>query len=108
MAQYIVTRTSCWREKPVDEAVPCKVHERFEITARASLTDRIRMRERVDVTQENADGSFCGFKKEATDAWMCDIPDLHAFVEKYGKIILNKPQNKEGYWEVEIYDDYRE
>ena len=109
MAKYIVTRSSNWRgsEKPIDEAVPVMVHWYFEITSRASEIYRNRMREKIDIISED-DGGFRGFAKEASAAWVCEITDIHAFVEKYGKIILNKPSNKEGYWEIEIYDDYRE
>ena len=38
--------------------------------------------------------------------WVATVPDLIAFIEKYGSCIISK--NRAGYYELEIYDDYRE
>lgn len=108
MAKYIVSRTSIWGEKPVDEAVPCEVHPYRGISGRAAEFYKKKLRKQIDVEWEDEDGSFGGYQKEGEAAWLCDIPDLHEFVNKYGNVILMKPHNKEGYWELEIYDDYRE
>jgi len=108
MTKYIVRRSSTWDyEQPVEEAVPCEIHKYESIAASASESVKERFRYLLDVEREDEKG-LCGYYKKPTKAWMCDIPDLHKFVEKYGKIILFKPSNKEGLWEVEIYDDYRE
>ena len=66
------------------------------------------MRGRCMDVRESSDGGFSGYLKNPDKVWVCDIPDLHAFVERYGRIILEKPNNREGLWEIEIYDDYRE
>lgn len=107
--KYIVERTSDWHgEKPVEEATPVMVHWYCDVPSIAAESYRKLMREKLDVDYEDENGNFGGYEKEPTEEWLCDIPDLHAFVEKYGKIILMKPENKEGIWEVEIYDGYRE
>ena len=109
MAKYIVTRTSLRNgEKPVEEATPVMVHWYCMVSGIAANTYRKGIREKLDVDYEDENGNFGGYEKEPTEEWMCDIPDLHDFVEEYGKIILMKPENKEGIWEVEIYDGYRE
>ena len=108
MAKYIVNRTSTWGEKPIEEAEPCKIHPYFRIKGNAPETLKKRLRESSEIIREFNDGGFEGYRLMEDDVWSCDIPDLHNFVEKYGKIILSKPDNKEGLWKVEIYDDYRE
>ena len=110
MAKYIVRRTSDWLgdDKPVPDAERCEIHLCFALSGMAAKSYRDRMRQRMDVEWEDEDGSFGGFMKEAEDAWLCDIPDLKAFVLVHGRIILSEPDNKEGYWNVEIYDGYRE
>ena len=40
------------------------------------------------------------------EEWAAEIPDLPAFVAKYGRCILDRDDN--GFCTVEIYDDYRE
>ena len=40
------------------------------------------------------------------EEWAAEIPDLPAFVTKYGRCILDRDDN--GFCTVEIYDDYRE
>ena len=108
MTKYIVKRTSVWDgEQPVAEAVPFNIHQYASVSGDASESAKKRYRELLDVEREDEKG-LCGYYKKPTLAWVCEIPDLHMFVEKYGKIILFKPSNKEGLWEVEIYDDYRE
>lgn len=111
MAKYIVTRTSLWNgEKPVEEATPVMVHfyEKVPPFPFADQRYRERVREGMEVTWEKEDGSFGGYEKESSEAWLCEIPSLEAFVDKYGMIVLSPPENKEGYYEVEIYDQYRE
>ena len=110
MAKYIVSRTSDWRgkEPPAEGATPVMVHWYREVVGIAADSYRKVMREKLDIDYEDENGNFGGYEKEPTEEWLCDIPDLHAFVEKYGKIVLMQPENKEGIWEVEIYDDYRE
>ena len=110
MAKYIVKRTSDWRgeKKPVPDAERCEIHMYFALSGKAAKSDRESVGQRMDVEWEDEDGGFGGYMKQAEDAWLCDIPDLQAFVLVHGKIVLSKPDNKEGYWNVEIYDDYRE
>jgi hypothetical protein len=38
--------------------------------------------------------------------WAVEIDDVQAFVDKYGKCVVER--NAEGYCTIEIYDDYRE
>lgn len=109
MAKYIVTRTSLWNgEKPVEEAIPVMVHFYEVVTRFSDQRYRERVRERMEVTWEKEDGSFGGYEKESSEAWLCEIPSLEAFVDKYGRIVLFPPENKEGYYEVEIYDQHRD
>lgn len=109
MAKYIVTRTSLWNgEKPVEEATPVMVHWYCMVSGIAANTYRKGMREKLDVDYEDENGNFGGYEKESSEAWLCEIPSLEAFVDKYGRIVLSTPENKEGYYEVEIYDQYRE
>lgn len=110
MAKYIVERTSAWnnKEKPVEGATTVMVHWYREVVGIAADSCRKEMREKLDVDYEDENGNFGGYEKEPEEVWVCEIPDLHAFVEKYGKIILMKPSVKEGYWMIEIYDDFRE
>lgn len=38
--------------------------------------------------------------------WAVEIPDILAFVDKYGECVVGR--NSNGFYEIEIYDDYRE
>ncbi len=40
------------------------------------------------------------------EEWAVEIPDLQVFVDKHGRCILDRDDN--GFYTVEIYDDYRE
>ena len=40
------------------------------------------------------------------EEWAVEIPDLHVFVTKHGRCMLNKDST--GFFTVEIYDYYRE
>lgn len=110
MAKYIVSRTSDWRgvDKPVEGATSVMVHWYRMVSGIAANSYQKDMREKLDIDYEDENGNFGGYEKKPTVEWLCDIPDLQEFVKKYGKIILMEPENKEGIWEVEIYDSYRE
>lgn len=101
---FIVSRASKHGEKPCDEAVEIQIHEFFDIAKHGDMTWYYKL---VDVLGED-DNKVHGAMKKPTKAWCCAIHDLYEFVEKYGKIVLSKPNNVEGLWEVLIYDDYIE
>ena len=107
MAKYIVTRTSIWgNEKPIEDAVPCTIHKFVQVSGKATGLFRKELRVKILVTKELEDGGFEGYLP--TEVYVCDVSDLQKFVRQYGKIVLLPPNNKEGYFEIEIYDDYRE
>ena len=107
MAQYVVTRTSIWsEEKPVEEAFKRTLTKHVTLKSTAAEHVKEMTRKKCERYVVHQDMSITFYIKK--DAWVCDIPDLCAFVEKYGRIILMKPDNEEGLWFVEIYDDYRE
>ena len=109
--KYIITRSSSWSDNPkIDGAVKELIH-RYDYRI-----DNIRNRLNVwnefcercrDIIVES-DGGYRGTCKEPVEVWVVEITDLHEFVKRYGTIILFEPDNEEGFWKVEIYDDYRE
>ena len=76
--KYIITRSSAWGEKPIESATPAQVH------------------------------LYSYRYTSISDVWVAEVDDLHEFVRIYGEIILKEPDNEEGLWTIEIYDDYRE
>lgn len=54
------------------------------------------------------EGDWCGTNNEPSNCWVAEITDIHKFVEEFGQIIISQPDNTEGLWNIEIYDDYRE
>lgn len=61
-----------------------------------------------DVVEFGEDGLH-GVRKEPDNVWVCEVTDFRALVKEVGfDIILSEPDNEEGIWEIEIYDDYIE
>lgn len=54
------------------------------------------------------DGRIRGVEIKPTKAWIVEVDNLCSLVDKYGDIIIKKPDCEEGYYELEIYDTYRE
>ena len=112
--KFIIYRSSTWTdENPnVEGAIETAVH----------LIGRCYHKHQLDKFSENhTDIKQVGAEKwEGTNTtperlWAIEfnsIDELLAFVDKYSKVIIHKKsfalQNKEGYREIEIYDDYRE
>lgn len=40
--------------------------------------------------------------------WVADVPDIRAFIAKYGRCVVHQPSTGSDFFEIEIYDDYRE
>jgi len=73
--RYLCSRTSLG---PLSNAQPCEEAKRVLVRTRA---------------------------RAYLEEWAVEIPDLPAFVTKYGRCILDRDDN--GFCTVEIYDDYR-
>ena len=103
---YLVTKS---RED--EEGVPpCKGAKKVYVHDYASYKKFGNMDwfyKNYDVLEEDED-SVSGVDKRPHEAWLCEIKDFRAFVKEYGPVIIFKPECKEGYWQVEIYNDYRE
>lgn len=111
--KYIVTRTSLWDEQPIEEAVRAKVHWFDVRTNVIKQPDKKHMWEHfVDRNRDIIqlpNGNWRGINKEASEVWLVEIDDLLSFRDKCGEdIIVMKPSCEEGYYELEIYDTYRE
>lgn len=107
--KYIITRTSRYGEKPIDECVAMQVHK-FDYRLLRIKENQNNWNNFCDVNTDIqiVDGHYRGTRIQATDVWVAEVNDLHEFVKTYGAIILGEPENKEGLWEIEIYDYYRE
>lgn len=82
--KYIIKRSSlCGHEQPIEECTEETVHVFYT---------RDGIRQRVP-----------------TKVWVADIDNLLSFVDECNDaIIISKPDCEEGYYCLEIYDDYRE
>jgi hypothetical protein len=82
--KYIIKRSSlCYGNKPIEECTEETVHVFCTISG---------IRKRVP-----------------TKVWVADIDNLLSFVDECNDdIIISKPDCEEGYYCLEIYDDYRE
>lgn len=106
--KYIVSRSSSWFGKPIPQARKGEVHPFCNLVAGALPYRVSKVREMCHNFHRKDDGTWFGIYNEPTDVWFCDIDDLHKFAEQYGRIILSPPENEEGIWKIEIYDDFRE
>lgn len=106
--KYIVCRSSNSAKKPCDNAQPVQIHEYWSFS-KFSYEHNEHFNElyRDVVLDEDGDVERCT-KIEPQKTWLCEIDNLHEFATEYGQIILSPPNNEEGYWEIEIYDSYRE
>lgn len=111
--KYIVRKTSLWDEQPVEEAIKTTVHW-FDIR-NSVVKDPNRKYLWEDFVKQNRDiiqlpnGHWRGINKIASEVWVVEIDDLLSFVDKCkDSIIISKPSCEEGYYELEIYDTYRE
>ena len=107
--KYIIKRTSAWDEKPIPECVAMQVHKYdYRLLRIKDNPNNWKAFCNRNTDIQNVDGHYRGTNIEVTDVWVAEVQDLHEFVLTYGEIILDKPCNAEGLWEIEIYDDYRE
>lgn len=104
--KYIVKRASDWNSMPVRDCKYEPINELIKIR-KASENPPDWMKERCANIHVEGD-LFVGTNKYPEHVWTLEIDDLHAFVERYGTIVLSKPENDEGLWRVLIYDDYIE
>ncbi len=115
--KYIVKRTSnyCSFEEgnpPVENAKMEYIHQYDTRTpiikqkGRENIWKQFVERNRNIVQLPN--GNWRGIEKEAEQVWVVEVDDLLSFVDKHGQCILSEPDCEEGYYEIEIYDDYRE
>lgn len=107
---YLVRRTSSDRGPPCDEA--------FKI-----LTTKVDTRNWDDPKKIPANNLTYGdwylrgtnhrvengkMKRDmgTREEWAIEISDIHEFIDKYGNCVVGRDNN--GFYTVEIYDDYRE
>ena len=93
-------------EKPIQECEQTDVRRVYHVSKKAAESYKERIMQNCEEFMVLEDGGISYVRKEK--ACVCEIPDLCKFVEKYGRIILMRPDNEEGLWNVEIYDYYRE
>ena len=112
--KFIIYRSSTWTdENPnVEGTIETPVH----------LIDRCYHKHQLEQFSKNHTdikqvrvGKWEGTNTTPQRRWVIEfntIEELLAFVDKYSKVIVHKGdfllRNKEGYREIEIYDDYRE
>lgn len=107
--KYIITRTSTWGEKPIPECVAMRVHKySYRLLGIKDNPNNWKEFCNSNTDIQIVDGDYRGTNIRKTNVWVAEVQDLHEFVLTYGEIILDKPCNAEGLWEIEIYDDYRE
>ena len=104
--KYIVKRASDWESMPVRDCKYEVVHELTKTRDKNHETNAWLYRCCTDVHEEGE--LLVGTDKQPTKVWTLDIDDIHSFVEKYGQIVLSKPDNSEGLWNIIIYDSYLE
>lgn len=109
--KYIITRSSSMGdEEPIKG---CKIEEihnyvRFykDIKNKPQLWEYANNRCR-DLVEEG--DCYRGVEKIPEQVFVIDVDDLHDFARQHdGKIILFEPDNEEGLWKIEIYDEHRE
>lgn len=107
--KYIIERTSDLDARPTDYCIHEEVHK-FDYRNLRIKEHEYNWKQFHDICRDISivDGYYVGVRKMATDVWVSEVDDLHEFVRKYGRIILFPPDNEEGLWKIEIYDDYRE
>lgn len=105
--KYHVTRTSQWR----DDEAPCVgavlesiIHIDQRTKTTAEILKHVRWYERGFDHGENEIGAFRKFTKYG---WFVEIVDLKAFLTEHKEVVLSN-SDFEGFFEIEIYDDYRE
>ena len=108
---YIVTRSSDSKKKPIDDCTREKVHfyEYILVSCKDNPDSWKHFERRNRNIHKTIDGKYyTGTNKEDSEVYVAVVNDLHEFVNQYGDIILSEPDNEEGLWRIEIYDDYRE
>lgn len=107
--KYIIERTSNWEGKPIDECTKMKVHK-YDYRNLCVKDHKLFWEDFCKCNRDIQifDDCYRGTHIEAKDVWVAEVNDLHEFVNQYGDIILSEPDNEEGLWRIEIYDDYRE
>ena len=112
--KFIIYRSSTWTdENPnVEGAVETDVHLIDNCYHKHQLEQFGK--NHTDIKQVGAE-KWIGANTTPQRFWVIEfntIEELLAFVDKYSKVIVHKKNfdlpNKEGYREIEIYDDYRE
>lgn len=112
--KYIIKRSSlCDHEQPIEGCTKETVH--FFDTRTNVITTPIKQKVWEVFNRVNRDikqlpnGNWRGINKVPTEVWVADIDNLLSFVDECNDdIIISKPDCEEGYYCLEIYDDYRE
>ena len=107
--KYIIDRSSSYKGAPIKECSIELLHgyEYFRFDANRIAFEQFKMTHH-DIKAED-DGYYRGTSNNATlVAYVAEINDLHEFVKQYGPIVMFEPNNEEGLFVIEIYDDYRE
>ena len=110
MSKYIIDRSLSFTDAPIKGAKKEQVHL-VSFISKGEVQRNPQEWERFKATHADIvfdDPYYRGFNCEPEMAWVAEIDDLHRLVKKEGQIILSEPNNAEGYWNIEIYDGYRE
>ena len=116
--KYVVSRTSIWRVDP--DIPPCpgaKIETLMTADIRTVSNPDELPSKNVWYSQGQNHRTIegCIVRDMPVNVWTVEIPDLHAFVQEHGDIILSHYSDivyGDGknlkLFKVEIYDDYRE
>lgn len=108
--KYIIKRLSDLYNKPIYNATKETVHNlskryRYIENKLDVWKNFVEQYNNIHLDEENC---WCGTSNVPTEVWVAEVYDLHSFANEYGTIILKRPDNAEGLWTIEIYDDYME
>lgn len=107
--RYIIERTSAWGERPTEKSTTQSVHlYDYRVAEFRNYKNWDKFCSINHDIMRTAEGYWRGTNNEPTEVWTEEVDDLHGYVREHGKIILTEPNNAEGLWKIEIYDDYRE
>jgi hypothetical protein len=105
--KYIIEKSSNWRPEtpPVEGAIQEEIHRILKIRKGYEH----KWSNKYQWKESDEEGILECVNDETETVWVAEVEDLHKFVLEVGhRIILDKPTCVEGYWQIEIYDYYRE
>lgn len=112
--KFAVRRTSLWE----DDKPPCAnaVLEPVTYIDRRTVDDPAKLKNRLDKEDWYERGSNHRVENGMitrdipSQDWFVEMEwdDLKEFCELHGRIVLSRYWRNSAYWQIEIYDDYRE